>query len=102
MSRSFTAALFAAAVLGAPVAALASEPAAPAYETEAAADAQTTQGASAEIGDPNRKICRKVEVTGYRLRKTRLCATAAEWETRKAEERQALTKTQVQRGLKRE
>ena len=89
MSRLLTAALLAAA-LAAPVAASAAETTTPSPAQENAAPA----------ADPNKKICKKTDVTGYRLRKSRICLTAAEWAARQQDERQALNKTQVQRGLK--
>ncbi len=49
-----------------------------------------------ELGDPSRMICRKVGETGSRLRARRVCATAAEWAVQKAQNRQAIEKTQTQ------
>ena len=97
MSRSFTAALLAAALVGAPATALAAEPAADAQGAGAAADAQTTKS----VGDPNRKICKKTDVTGYRLRKAKVCLTAAEWEARTFEDRQNTTRIQTRKPLDR-
>ena len=46
--------------------------------------------------DPNRIICEKQPVVGSRLASKRVCMTAAEWEVRKLEDRQAIEKGQMQ------
>jgi hypothetical protein len=46
--------------------------------------------------DPNRIICQKQEVVGSRLATKRICLTAAEWDTRRREDREALDKAQRQ------
>lgn len=46
--------------------------------------------------DPNRMICEKQAVSGSRLATRRVCMTAAEWEIRKLEDRQAIEKGQMQ------
>ena len=88
MSRLLTAALLAA--LAAPLAVSAAEP----------ATSSPAQENAAPAADPNKKVCKKTDVTGYRLRKAKVCHTAAEWAARQQDERQALTRAQVQRGLK--
>ncbi len=50
----------------------------------------------AESKDPNRMICEKQAVSGSRLAVKRVCMTAAEWEVRKLEDRQAIEKGQMQ------
>lgn len=50
----------------------------------------------AENKDPNRMICEKQAVSGSRLAVKRVCMTAAEWEIRKLEDRQAIEKGQMQ------
>jgi hypothetical protein len=35
--------------------------------------------AQADARDPNRRVCRKTELTGSRLRSFRVCRTAREW-----------------------
>lgn len=50
----------------------------------------------AENRDPNRLICEKQAVAGSRLATRRVCMTAAEWEMRKLEDRQAIEKGQMQ------
>jgi hypothetical protein len=51
-----------------------------------------------EAKDPNRIICEKQEVLGSRLATRRVCMTAAEWETRKQEDRQNIDRQQIQRS----
>ena len=77
-----TAVLLLAAALAAPAAAFAAPP-------------STTEARAAATPDPNKRICKKVNPTGYRLRATKLCATAAEWEQRKFEDRKATTELQT-------
>jgi hypothetical protein len=52
---------------------------------------------AADKKDPNRIICEKQGVVGSRLATKRVCMTAAEWEIRRQEDRQAIEKSQVQR-----
>ena len=47
--------------------------------------------------DPNRIICERQGELGSRVATKRVCMTAAEWEIRKREDRQALEKAQVSR-----
>ena len=72
------------------IAALALIPAAAAAAT--AADEKKT-----EAKDPNRIICEKQSVVGSRLTTKRVCMTAAEWEIRRREDREAVEKAQVNR-----
>lgn len=51
----------------------------------------------ADKKDPNRIVCEKQGVVGSRLATKRVCMTAAEWEIRRQEDRQAIEKSQVQR-----
>lgn len=51
----------------------------------------------AESKDPNRIICEKQEILGSRLGSKRVCMTAAEWETKRREERQMIDRSQTQR-----
>lgn len=46
--------------------------------------------------DPNEKVCETIPVIGSRLGKKRICATRAEWEERKREDRQAVDQMQKQ------
>lgn len=50
-----------------------------------------------EAKDPNRIICEKQGVVGSRLATKRVCMTAAEWEIRRREDREAVEKAQVNR-----
>jgi hypothetical protein len=46
--------------------------------------------------DPNRMVCEKQEVVGSRLATKRVCMTAAEWETKRRDERQMIDRSQTQ------
>jgi len=50
----------------------------------------------AENKDPNRIICEKQEVVGSRLATKKICMTAAQWEDRRREDREAVEKGQRQ------
>jgi hypothetical protein len=52
---------------------------------------------TADKKDPNRVICEKQTVPGSRLATKRVCMTAAEWQAKRLEERQAIDKSQMQR-----
>ena len=56
----------------------------------------TAEGKKAASKDPNRIICERQGVLGSRLAVKRVCMTAAEWEMRKQEDRQAIEKGQLQ------
>jgi hypothetical protein len=58
--------------------------------TVAAADEKKS-----DAKDPNRMVCEKQEVLGSRLQSKRVCMTAAEWATKKREERMAIDKSQM-------
>ena len=45
--------------------------------------------------DPNREICKSKPVVGSRLKRIRECATAAQWEEMKLQERQGLLRRQT-------
>jgi len=45
--------------------------------------------------DPNREICKSKPVVGSRLKRVRECATAAQWEEMKLQERQGLLRRQT-------
>lgn len=47
--------------------------------------------------DPNRIICEKQGELGSRVATKRVCMTAAEWEIRRREDREAVEKAQVNR-----
>lgn len=70
----------------------------------AVAAAKPTAAASAGDGkqklrDPNEVVCRNMEVLGSRLAKRRVCMTRSEWAEANRNERGALERAQVQRGL---
>jgi hypothetical protein len=44
--------------------------------------------------DPDREICKSVPVVGSRLKRVRQCATAAQWEDLRAQERAGLMRKQ--------
>lgn len=48
--------------------------------------------------DPNERVCESIPVLGSRLAKRRICATRAEWEERKRQDRQAVEQIQKQIG----
>ena len=53
---------------------------------------------TADKKDPNRIICEKQGVVGSRLATKKVCMTAAEWQAKRLEDRQAIEKGQVQRS----
>ena len=73
-----------AAVAGLLLAPLGSAPA-------AGRDAKST----AKARDPNQRICEDVTMLGSRLGTKRFCATRAEWEDKKRQDREAVDKAQV-------
>ena len=60
----------------------------------AVAQAPAGKQPNTSTGDPNEKICEKVPVIGSRLASKRFCATRAEWEDRKRQDREALESAQ--------
>jgi hypothetical protein len=50
--------------------------------------------AQVRAADPNRKICQEVGTIGTRLGKKKICATAAEWEERKRQDREEVDQRQ--------
>ena len=50
----------------------------------------------ADKNDPNRMICEKQEVLGSRVATKKICMTAAQWEDRRREDREAIEKGQKQ------
>ena len=49
---------------------------------------------SAKPRDPNEKVCEKVTIVGSRLATRKVCATRAEWEDYRRQDRDALDKAQ--------
>ena len=48
--------------------------------------------------DPNERVCESIPVLGSRLAKRRVCATRAEWEEQRRQDRQAVDQIQKQIG----
>jgi hypothetical protein len=65
-------------------------------QAPAAAPAQSQS--TAKKDDPNQKICVKEESTGSRLGAKRVCMTRAEWDDRRLQDQQELTRVQTQRS----
>ena len=61
-----------------------------------AASPALAQSSSSQQLDPNEKVCETIPVIGSRLGKKRVCATRAEWEERKRDDRQAVDQMQKQ------
>ena len=53
-----------------------------------------TKQPNTSTGDPNERICEKVPIIGSRLASKRFCASRAEWEERKRQDREALEAAQ--------
>lgn len=54
-------------------------------------------GKDANATDPNKLVCRTVEITGSRLGKKRICHTAEEWAEQRALDRQQIERQQANR-----
>lgn len=54
----------------------------------------------ADAADPNKVICRRIEVIGSRLDSKRVCRTKADWEAEQALNRQTLEQGQNMRGAR--
>ena len=61
-----------------------------------AATPSAAQQQSSTASDPNEKICESLPVIGSRLAKKRVCATRAEWEEQRRQDRQAVEQIQKQ------
>ena len=61
---------------------------------------QSSGAKTALTGDPNRRICKTIKVTGTRLGKAKVCRSAMEWSEQTAQSRQDLEKAQTQTPLK--
>lgn len=57
--------------------------------------AQAGQGKSA-ARDPNEKVCQVITPVGSRLATKKICATRAEWEDKKRQDREATERAQTQ------
>lgn len=49
--------------------------------------------------DPNQKICQVITPVGSRLATKKVCATRAEWDARKKDDREIVEKVQTQRCM---
>lgn len=65
--------------------------------TSSSATAPTTKS---DASDPNKVICRRIEVIGSRLDSKRVCRTRAEWDAEQAANRQDLDRSQNMRGAR--
>ena len=63
-----------------------------------ASGAPPAQTGSQAANDPNEKICESIPVIGSRLARKRVCATRAEWDEQKRQDRQAVDQIQKQIG----
>jgi hypothetical protein len=63
-----------------------------------AATPSAAQQQSSTASDANEKICESISVIGSRLAKKRVCATRAEWEEQRRQDRQAMEQIQKQIG----
>ena len=61
-----------------------------------AATPSAAQQQTSTASDPNEKICESLPVIGSRLAKKRVCATRAEWEEQRRQDRQAVDQIQKQ------
>jgi hypothetical protein len=52
--------------------------------------------AATKAADPNQKICQVITPVGSRLATKKVCATRAEWEDKKRQDREATEKAQTQ------
>ena len=57
-----------------------------------------TQSQSTTANDRNEKVCENISVIGSRLAKKRVCATRAEWEEQRRQDRLAVDQIQKQIG----
>ena len=89
MSRSMTAAVFAAAVFALPMAA-----AAQGGEAAAPAPAAGQKAAPAAKSALDRRVCKTIVPTGTRLSKGRACKTAREWQQQTDDDRNTLNRMQ--------
>ena len=71
-------------------------------QTTAPSQTQPSTTAQQPGPDMNEVVCERQEVTGSRLVKKKVCMTRAQWAAVRLEDRQAVEKVQVQRGMKAE
>jgi hypothetical protein len=63
--------------------------------TAPAAGQQAAPTSPQRAADPNEKICEDIVQTGSRLATRRICATRAEWDDRRRQDREAVEKAQL-------
>jgi len=68
---------------------------APAIASEPAPAAPAEQGTQGK--DPNRMVCKRVDVIGSRLQAKRVCRAASDWDSQSSSDRQSLERSQTQR-----
>ena len=100
--------LLVAALLAAPLPALAQMGAEPQGPTGGAAEEVTVAPAEvrgqvnterqATTGDPNRRVCRKSSSIGSRIASAKVCKSAREWENQRQASKSELDRTQRQTG----
>ena len=47
--------------------------------------------------DPNRMVCKRIDVIGSRLQSKRVCRAATDWDAQSSSDRQSLERSQTQR-----
>lgn len=62
----------------------------------AANDKSIPSSAQRPVADPNQKVCQDITMIGTRLGKKRICATRAEWEQKRRDDREATERAQTQ------
>ena len=69
---------------------------------QTATQSQSQPSTTAQTAGPdmNEVVCERQEVTGSRLARKKVCMTRAQWAALRLEDRQAVEKVQVQRGMK--
>ena len=60
-----------------------------------AADTPTQPAGPKKHGDPNEVVCERQEELGSRLGSKRVCATRAEWQERRQQDRMQVDRTQM-------
>lgn len=68
-----------------------------AFSMPAVADTAPKPVTKTAAKDPNKQICRTIEVVGSRLAEKKICHTQAEWDAVQAADRQAIEHSQTQR-----
>lgn len=61
--------------------------------------AKENSSKSSDGKDPNEWVCEKQTIIGTRLATRRVCATRAEWEEKRRQDKEAIDKAQTQIGV---